>query len=78
MKRFLPLALLLAAPWPAPAADENRDATNARQLFEEGRERLRAGRAGPAKVTFETLIAVYPESSLVVEARQGIRAAAKS
>ena len=69
--------LLLGAAALAPAQNLNdeRDAANARQLLEEGLDRLRSGNPGMARVTFETLVAVYPESSLVDQAKDGIRAA---
>ena len=48
---------------------------DARALFAEGQDRLKAGQPGMAKVTFETLIAVYPECSLVDRAKEAIREA---
>ena len=48
---------------------------DARELFEDGQARLRAGHYGRASVTFATLIAVYPESCLVKQARQAMRSA---
>ncbi len=69
--KVLPLALFTA--WVVCAASQ--DNANARQLFEEAQEHLKAGQAGMAKVSFETLIAVYPESSLVWQAREGLRLA---
>ena len=56
-------------------AVEDKDAADARQLFDEAQDRLRSGKAGMAKVSFETLIAVYPESGLVERAKEGIRSA---
>jgi hypothetical protein len=75
--KILCLLFILGAAAIAPAqnAAADRDATNARLLFEEGQQRLKLGNAGMAKVTFETLIAVYPESSLVPQAKEGVRAA---
>jgi len=69
--------LLLGAAALAPAQNnlDDRDATNARLLLEEGQERLKLGNPGMARVTFETLLAVYPESNLVSQAKEGIRAA---
>jgi len=57
------------------AAQNGSDDRDAQLLLQEGQERLKAGSPGTAKVTFETLIAVYPESSLVDRAKDGIRAA---
>ena len=48
---------------------------DAKALFAEGQDRLKAGQPGMAKVTFETLIAVYPECSLVDRAKEAIREA---
>jgi hypothetical protein len=64
-----------AALAPAQNGSEDRDAANARLLFEEGQQRLKLGNPGMAKVTFETLVAVYPESSFVSQAKEGIRTA---
>ena len=48
---------------------------DAKALFAEGQDRLKLGQPGMAKVTFETLIAVYPECSLVDRAKEAIREA---
>ncbi|HYW48542.1 MAG TPA: POTRA domain-containing protein [Bryobacteraceae bacterium] len=57
------------------AAQNGSDDRDAQLLLQEGQERLKAGSPGTAKVTFETLIAVYPDSGLVDLAKDGIRAA---
>src|ERR1700687_3635303 len=76
MKTLCCLLLLGAAALaPAQNTHEERDAANARQLLDEGLDRLRSGNPGMARVTFETLVAVYPESSLVDQAKDGSRAA---
>ena len=66
------LVLLLAADSiaPPPAAS-----TDAALLFEDGWQRLKAGRYGTAGLAFHTLISVYPESPLAGQARQAMLAA---
>lgn len=75
--RWIPLLLLLVPAWArTPAADsaENtRDAVEAARLYDDGQAMLHAGRYGAAAVTFRTLLYVYPESSLVPEARAALR-----
>jgi outer membrane protein assembly factor BamA len=67
--------MLLVFGTAAAALAQTPALTDEQLLFAEGQERLRAGQPGMAKVSFETLIAVYPDSSLVRQARQGIRVA---
>ena len=76
MKTLCTLLLLGAVALVAPAQNSpDRDATNARLLLEEGQQRLMLGQAGMARVTFETLLAVYPESNFVSQAKEGLRTA---
>jgi len=76
MKTVCALLLLGAGVFaPAQTGAYDKDAVNARLLLEEGQQRLKQGNPGMAEVTFETLLAVYPESSLVDQAREGLRAA---
>jgi hypothetical protein len=75
MKTVCMMLLLGAAAMTPAQTVEERDLTNARLLFEEGQQRLMLGQSGMAKVTFETLLAVYPESKLVSQAKEGIRTA---
>jgi len=48
-------------------------ADDALLLFQDGQARLQAGKFGTARLAFETLIAVYPESPLVSQAQEAIR-----
>jgi TolA-binding protein len=52
------------------SATEARFATQAAILFQDGQERLQAGKYGTAKLAFQALISVYPESPLAPQARQ--------
>ncbi len=52
---------------------EPRYATEAALLFQDGQERLQAGKYGTAKLAFQSLISVYPESPLVDRAREAMR-----
>lgn len=45
----------------------------AAQLYEEGQQRVRDGRYDTARVTFQTLIAVYPQSPFARQAAIAIR-----
>jgi len=88
MKLLFSLALLLVGAWTiaadpalpdAHARSKNlepmpaRNEIDAMLLFEDGQARLRAGKYGTAAVTFQTLIAVYPESPLVARATEALR-----
>src|SRR5262249_48189978 len=57
-----------------PACQSSTQPIDARLLFDEGQKLWHTGRYGAARVTFETLIAVYPESCLVKQAREAIAA----
>ncbi|MGO9259139.1 MAG: hypothetical protein ACLQU1_22885 [Bryobacteraceae bacterium] len=59
----------------ARAAEDTRDAVEAARLFDDGQAMLNAGRYGAARVTFRTLLYVYPESSLAGQARVALRKA---
>ena len=63
------LLLILAADSLAPPAPHAADAM---ALFEDGQERLKAGRYGTARLAFHALISVYPESPLVGQAREAM------
>lgn len=52
---------------------EARYATDAALLFQDGQARLQAGKYGTAKLAFQALISVYPESPLVDQARDAMR-----
>jgi TolA-binding protein len=52
--------------------EEVKDATDAAVLFVEGVDRLAKGQYGTARVTFQTLISVYPESALVPLAKEAL------
>ncbi len=75
MDRMQTFRILLWFGAAAAALAQTADFNDAKALFEEGQQRLKVGQAGMAKVTFETLIAVYPESSLVSRAREEIKVA---
>ena len=49
----------------------------AARLFEDGRQRLAAGRYGTARLAFHALLSVYPESPLAPEARTAMLQAAQ-
>jgi len=68
------LLLILAADSLATPA---RHAVDAMLLFEDGQERLKAGKYGTARLAFHALISVYPESPLVEQAREAMRTAAR-
>ena len=77
--RWISLAMLwLVAAGTTPharAAEDTRDAVEAARLFDDGQAMLDAGRYGAARVTFRTLLYVYPESSLAGQARVALRKA---
>lgn len=52
---------------------EARYATEAALLFQDGQARMEAGKYGTAKLAFQALISVYPESPLVAQAREAMR-----
>ena len=52
-----------------------RHTVDAMLLFQDGQERLKAGKYGTAALAFHALISVYPESPLVDEAREAMRKA---
>jgi len=56
-------------------AAEAQNAIDAMLLFEDGQARLLAGKYGTARLAFQTLIAVYPESPLVPRAAEAARSA---
>jgi len=66
------LLLLLAADSLATPA---RHTVDAMLLFEDGQERLKAGKYGTARLAFHALISVYPESPLAEQAREAMRKA---
>jgi outer membrane protein assembly factor BamD (BamD/ComL family) len=68
--QMLCLLWMLAAESPGTEA---RYATEAALLFEDGQARLQAGKYGTAKLAFQALISVYPESPLVDRAREAMR-----
>ncbi|HUA57259.1 MAG TPA: hypothetical protein VML19_00790 [Verrucomicrobiae bacterium] len=73
--RWIPLLLLIVPAWARTAApaEDTRDAVEAARLFDDGMAMLKAGRYGAASVTFRTLLYVYPESGLALQARDELR-----
>jgi outer membrane protein assembly factor BamA len=65
--------LLLAVTTLGLAAETTRPAPDDVLLLEDARRRLAYGKTGTAELALETLIAVYPESSLVPQAREELR-----
>ena len=55
--------------------EEVKDATDAAVLFVEGVDRMAKGQYGTARVTFQTLISVYPESALLPLAKEALERA---
>jgi outer membrane protein assembly factor BamD (BamD/ComL family) len=56
-------------------AAEAQNAIDAMLLFEDGQARLLAGKYGTARLAFQTLVVVYPESPLAPRAAEAARAA---
>jgi hypothetical protein len=77
--RLISLVVLMvvaaATPPKARAAEDTRDLVEAAHLFDDGQAMLHAGRYGAARVTFRTLLYVYPESSLAARAQVALRQA---
>jgi Surface antigen variable number repeat len=65
------LVLLLTASWVGTAPRQTDDVV----LFQDGMERLKAGKYGTASLAFHALLSVYPESPLADRARAAIETA---
>ncbi len=75
LSSFLILAAAALAADPVDCRERSlnaNDSADVRVLFDEAQNYLREGRYGAARVAFQTLVAVYPESCLVNASREGI------